>query len=86
MQLPNALLATLRVGLGAAALLTTACASTAAQRGPDAFPGLQPAGKNAPVMVTVPVSETTIPAQPIAEPIAPAPDRPGRECQACGMG
>lgn len=86
MQLPTALLATLRVGLGATALMTTACASTSAQRGPDAFPGLQPARKNAtPVMVTVPVAEPK-PAQPIATPEPTPPANPAWECGPCGMG
>lgn len=85
MQLPTALLATLRVGLGATALLTTACASTSAQRGPDAFPGLQPASNAQPVMVTVPVAESK-PAQPIATPDATPPANPTWECAACGRG
>jgi hypothetical protein len=84
MQLPTALLATLRVGLGATALLTTACATTSAQRGPDAFPGLSPSSKNEPTMVTVPVSETTKPVQPIAPQVEPPPV--SEPCLACGMG
>jgi hypothetical protein len=86
MQLPTALLATLRVGLGATALMTSACASTAAHDGPDAFPGLQPASKDpTPVMVTVPVAEPK-PAPPIATPEPTPPANPAWECGPCGRG
>ena len=87
MQLPTGLLATLRVGLGATALLGSACASTAA-RGPQPFPGMQPSSAQAPapVMVAVPVASPS-PAQPVANPVAPAPKPPGGwSCEACGMG
>lgn len=87
MQLPTTLLATLRVGLGATVLLGSACASAPA-RGPQAFPGMQPSSAQAPapVLVSVPVASPA-PAQPVAAPIAPAPNPPGGwSCEACGMG